>query len=59
MALGQRRADVVKAYMIQMGIAPSRIQTMSKGESEPAMPNTSERGRKPNRRAEFNMVFGD
>lgn len=59
MGLGQRRADAVKSYMVQMGIDPSRIQTVSKGESTPAVPNTSAANRKLNRRAEFNVIFVD
>ena len=33
--LSQRRADAVRAYMIDQGIEAKRIQTAAKGESEP------------------------
>jgi outer membrane protein OmpA-like peptidoglycan-associated protein len=55
MALSQRRADAVRDYMVQQGINPSRIQTVAKGESEPAVPNTDEPNRKLNRRVEFEI----
>jgi OOP family OmpA-OmpF porin len=35
MELSQRRADAVKAYLIEHGIDGNRIETVSKGESEP------------------------
>lgn len=53
MGLGQRRADAVQAYMLQMGIEGGRVSTKSFGESTPAMPNTSPDNRKLNRRAVF------
>lgn len=57
-ALGQRRADAVKAYMVESGIAATRIEAKSFGESQPAVPNTSDENRKLNRRSVFkiNMV---
>ncbi|MHB9119170.1 MAG: OmpA family protein [Burkholderiales bacterium] len=33
--LAQRRANAVKAYLVEQGIAANRIETASKGESEP------------------------
>ena len=57
MALGQRRADAVKKYMVESGIAPERIKTVSFGESRPAVPNDVEANRKLNRRAEFKMIY--
>lgn len=56
-ALGQRRADAVRDYMVQQGIAPERITTVSKGESEPAVANDSEPNRKLNRRAVFKLAL--
>ncbi|MDX9975795.1 MAG: OmpA family protein [FCB group bacterium] len=56
-ALGQRRADAVRDYMVQQGIAPERLQAVSKGESEPAVPNDSEPNRKLNRRAVFDIAL--
>ena len=56
MGLGQRRADSVKAYMIEAGIAADRIATKSLGESDPAVPNDTPANRKLNRRAVFVTV---
>ena len=58
MALGQRRADAVKAYLVEQGIDESRVTTMSCGESQPAVPNDSEANRKLNRRVGFQLVYG-
>lgn len=58
LALGQRRADAVKAYMLQAGIDAARLSTKSYGESKPASPNDCEEHRKLNRRAEFNITLG-
>ncbi len=56
--LGQRRADAVKAYMVESGVDAARVQTQSLGESQPAVANDSDANRKLNRRAVFklNMV---
>jgi outer membrane protein OmpA-like peptidoglycan-associated protein len=58
MGLGQRRADSVKAYMLQSGIDAGRVSTVSQGESMPAVPNSSPANRALNRRAEFNITMG-
>jgi len=51
--LGQARTDAVKTYFTNKGIAPSRITTVSFGESRPIVDNNTEEGRKINRRVEF------
>jgi len=53
MALGQRRADAVKKYILEQGVDAARVTSTSKGESAPAVPNDSAAHRKLNRRAEF------
>lgn len=53
MGLGQRRADAVKKYLVDNGIDAGRVSTESKGETTPAVPNTSSANRAQNRRAEF------
>lgn len=55
MALGQRRADAVRDYMVQTGIEPARVTTQSLGESQPAVPNDTAANRKLNRRAVFRI----
>jgi OOP family OmpA-OmpF porin len=51
--LSQRRADAVKAYLVEQGIDGSRITTKAFGESQPAVPNESEADRKLNRRVQI------
>ncbi|GHT72959.1 hypothetical protein FACS189456_2760 [Bacteroidia bacterium] len=48
--IAQTRADNAKAYLVQKGIAANRITIVSKAETEPLVPNTSEANRKKNRR---------
>jgi len=57
--LGQRRADAVKKYMVEQGIAESRITTKSFGETKPAVPNDTPANRKLNRRAVFDITVVD
>lgn len=59
MALGQRRSDAVKDYMVQTGIAPERIQSLSLGESTPAVANDTPANRKLNRRAVFKITIAN
>lgn len=55
MGLGQRRADAVKRYLVEQGIAPERIETKSFGESQQAVPNDSPGNRALNRRVVFKI----
>jgi outer membrane protein OmpA-like peptidoglycan-associated protein len=54
--VGQKRANAAKLYMVQSGIAPERISTVSKAEVEPLVPNVNESSRRANRRVEFKVV---
>ena len=57
MGLGQRRADSVKAKLLEFGLVSDRILgTESRGESEPVATNDTEEGRAQNRRIEFHLV---
>lgn len=56
MALGQERADRAKDYMVGNGIHPTRITTLSAGETNPIAPNNSEQNRRLNRRLEIMMT---
>jgi len=58
LALGQRRASSVKAYLVQHGIADSRVQTISYGEERPMAQGTDESAYAQNRRAEFAITGG-
>jgi outer membrane protein OmpA-like peptidoglycan-associated protein len=53
--IGQKRADLVGDYLVGKGIAPSRISTFSRGETEPLFPNTGEENRRKNRRLEIKI----
>jgi OOP family OmpA-OmpF porin len=53
MALSQRRADAVKAYMVSKGISASRLSTTARGESQPKVKGTSVEARAENRRVQF------
>lgn len=53
LALGQKRAESVKKFLIELGMDPSRIETVSYGESVPLDPGHNEDAWAKNRRAEF------
>lgn len=53
LALGERRAQAVRAYLLNLGIADSRIKTASYGEEKPVASGHSESDWSRNRRAEF------
>ena len=53
MKLSQQRADAVKKYLVdKLGIESDRIATRAYGETRPIADNSTEEGRKQNRRAE-------
>ena len=58
LALGQRRAGAVKAYLVQHGISDSRIETVSYGEERPVAQGSDEGAYAQNRRAEFEITAG-
>lgn len=51
--LSQRRADAVRSYLTQQGIASQRISASGKGELQPVAGNDSDGGRQQNRRVEI------
>ena len=55
LALGERRAQSVKNYLVQLGVDPARLPTMSWGEEKPATSGSSESALAQNRRAEFQI----
>ncbi len=57
-ALGNRRAEAVKDYLINQGIAPSRLTVVSYGEEAPLEGGSNERAWSKNRRAEFVVTWG-
>jgi len=56
MDLSQRRADAVKRYLVEKGIAADRIETRGAGPDEPIDSNKSDSGRAKNRRIEFKVL---
>jgi len=53
LALGQRRADSAKQYLVEYGISSSRISTVSYGEERPVATGHNESAWAKNRRCEF------
>lgn len=53
MALGERRAEAAKAYLVNMGVAANRLNTISYGEERPVDPAQNEAAWAKNRRAHF------
>jgi peptidoglycan-associated lipoprotein len=56
LALGERRALAVRAYLVGLGVGADRIQTKSFGEEKPMDPGTSEEAWSKNRRGEFVVI---
>lgn len=55
LALGERRASAVKAYLINLGVAASRLNTISYGEEQPVDMAQTESAYRKNRRAHFSI----
>jgi peptidoglycan-associated lipoprotein len=53
LALGERRADVTRDYMVSLGIPTDRLTIVSKGEEEPVCSEESESCWQRNRRGKF------
>jgi peptidoglycan-associated lipoprotein len=53
LALGQRRADAAKNYLVSLGIAAERLTGISYGEERPTAAGSDESAWSQNRRAEF------
>lgn len=53
MALGERRAQEAKKYLVNLGVNASRIETVSYGKEKPVDPGHDEAAWAKNRRAEF------
>jgi peptidoglycan-associated lipoprotein len=53
LALGEHRARVVKDYLVSLGVAASRLQTVSFGKERPLDPANNEAAWAKNRRAHF------
>jgi len=53
MALGEHRAQAVRAHLVGLGIDAARVQTRSFGEEKPVDPGHTEAAWQKNRRCEF------
>ena len=53
LALGERRAQAVRTYMLSLGIAPDRLRTISYGKEFPFDPGHDDAAWAKNRRAHF------
>jgi outer membrane protein OmpA-like peptidoglycan-associated protein len=51
--LGKERADKMKEYLVNNGIAAERITTVSKGDTEPLSPNGVDKTKSANRRVQI------
>ncbi|PKO19993.1 peptidoglycan-associated lipoprotein [candidate division BRC1 bacterium HGW-BRC1-1] len=57
-ALGQRRADTVRNYLINVGIDPARLHTISYGADRPDDPEHNDTAWARNRRVQFLVYSG-
>ncbi len=53
LALGERRANSAKDYIVNLGVAPTRLKTVSYGEEKPFAEGHTEEAWALNRRAHF------
>ena len=58
LALGQRRAEAVRAYLVSLGIDGARLSTLSYGKERPLVEGEDEEAFARNRRAEFAVTGG-
>jgi peptidoglycan-associated lipoprotein len=55
MALGEKRANAAKDYLVKLGVNAERLSTISYGEEKPVDPAHKEAARVKNRRADFKV----
>ena len=53
LALGERRANAVRDYLVALGIAPNRLSTISYGKERPAVLGSTDEAWAQNRRTAF------
>jgi outer membrane protein OmpA-like peptidoglycan-associated protein len=55
-ALSNKRAQNVRAFLVKTGVPALRLSAVGYGEAQPAKPNITEEGRALNRRIEFTIL---
>lgn len=55
-SVGLTRAQIMRNYLVESGIAPNRVVAESRGETQPIADNQTEEGRAKNRRTEINLI---
>ncbi len=58
LALGARRAAAVRDYLVSLGVAPNRIETVSYGKERPLDPRANEEAWSVNRNGHTQIVSG-
>ena len=58
MKLSQQRADTVRAYLVQQGLAADTVTAVGMGKADPVADNNTNEGRQKNRRVEI-IVSGE
>lgn len=53
--LSQQRAEAVRTYLVEKGVAEGRMKAVGYGELEPVASNDTDDGRRANRRVEFRI----
>lgn len=56
MALGMKRADAARQYLIALGVSEEQVDSVSFGEEKPLVPESSEEGWAYNRRDEIGIM---
>lgn len=56
LTLGDKRANALREYLVNLGVSPDRIHTVSFGEAKPAAVGTDESAYSRNRRGEFILI---
>lgn len=55
--MSQARAEEVRRFLIQKGVAPERLDAKGYGQDRPSESNATARGREINRRVEFEIIW--
>lgn len=57
LALGERRANSAKEFLMALGVPAARLSTISYGEERPAVQGSNEEAWAKNRRDEFKLIY--